>query len=170
MTWQELKELLQAGHEIQSHTFSHLPLSRCREDQLADELANSRCELEQKLGVAVDAISVPFGRWDRRVVEACADAGYRRVFTSDPAAPARVSGIDVLGRFIVRRSTSLAQLSRVLTGHRQELRWLRGKQKCTLLARASVGERAYFTLWAILRSRKYLDAASRICGAQVDSR
>jgi hypothetical protein len=58
----------------------------------------------------------------------------------------------------------------VLTGHRQELRWLRGKQKCTLLARASVGERAYFLLWNALRSRKYLHGASRICGAQVEPR
>jgi peptidoglycan/xylan/chitin deacetylase (PgdA/CDA1 family) len=170
MTWQQLKELLAAGHEIQSHTFSHLPLSRCCGDELADELSNSRCELEQKLGVAVGEISVPFGRWDRRVIEACARAGYRRVYTSDPTAPARLNGIDVLGRFIVRRSTTLAQLRRVLSGHRQELRWLRAKQKCTLLARASVGERAYFMLWDVLRSRKYLHAASRICRLQVDSR
>jgi peptidoglycan/xylan/chitin deacetylase (PgdA/CDA1 family) len=169
MTWQQLKELVAAGHEIQSHTFSHRPLIRCAQAELAEELSSSRCELEQKLGVAVHGISVPFGRWDRRVIDSCARAGYRRVYTSDPAAPARVGGIDVLGRFIVRRSTSLAQLRRVLTGHRLELRWLRTKQNCTLLARASVGERAYFMLWDVLRSRKHLHAASRICGAQVES-
>jgi peptidoglycan/xylan/chitin deacetylase (PgdA/CDA1 family) len=170
MTWQHLRELVAAGHEIQSHSFSHVPLVHCDEAQLARELSKSRCDLEQKLGVRIDAISVPFGRWNSRVVEACARAGYRRVYTSDPMQPLRISGVDVFGRFIVRRSTSLSQFQRVLACDQRELRWLRTRQRCTLLIRASVGEGAYFKLWAALRSRKRLLAASRICAAQADSR
>jgi len=170
MTWQHLRELVAAGHEVQSHSFSHVPLVRCEQAELTGELSKSRRELEQKLGVSVDTISVPFGRWNSRVVEACASSGYRRIFTSDPVAPLQVSGVDVLGRFVVRRSTSLSQLRRVLACDRQELRWLRARHRCTLLVRASVGERAYFVLWAALRSKKRLLAASRICAAQADSR
>jgi peptidoglycan/xylan/chitin deacetylase (PgdA/CDA1 family) len=170
MTWQHLRELVAAGHEIQSHSFSHVPLVHCKQSELTSELSRSRCELEEKLGVEVNAISVPFGRWNPRVVEACARAGYRQVYTSDPTPHLRMSGIEVLGRFIVRRNTSLSQFRRVLACDRRELRWLRARQRCTLLIRASVGERAYFRLWAALRSGKRLLAASRTCAAQADTR
>jgi|SRR5215475_520320 len=162
MTWEQLKELVSAGHEVQSHGLSHSVLTRCHRAELSTELSHSRRELEQRLGVAVDAISVPFGRWNHRVVEACSRAGYRRVYTSDPAPPLLQSGVDVLGRFVVRRSTSLAQLRRVLTEDGRELAWLRRRQRYTLLVRASLGERAYFALWSILRARKSSSGVSAL--------
>lgn len=170
MTWQQLKELVAAGHEVQSHSLSHVPLTHCCQSELSVEVSTSRAELEQRLGVRVNAISVPFGRWDHRVIEACARAGYHHVYTSDPGPPLQLEGVDLFGRFIVRRSTRLEQLRRVLTGDRRELLWLKRKQQCTLMARASVGDRVYFTLWAMLRSSKKLLAASRTYHPQAEPR
>jgi len=161
MTWLHLKELRAAGHEVQSHSFSHVPLTCCGREELSRELRHSRHELEQKLGNAVDLISVPFGRWNQRVVEASAHAGYRRVYTSDPMSPMRIAGIDVLGRFIVRRSTTRDQLRRVLSDDQRELRWLRTRQRLSLLVRASIGDSTYFKIWATLRSGKQPVADSR---------
>jgi len=168
MHWHQLRQLVSSGHQVQSHSFSHVALTRCSDAELRSELANSRSELEQRLGAAVNAISIPFGRWDLRVIDACARAGYSQVFTSDPSAPRRVGGVAVLGRFMVRRTTTLDQLKKVLSADGHTLRWLRARHQCKLLLRASIGERAYDGLWGILRSRKSLSAASRMCESQVD--
>jgi peptidoglycan/xylan/chitin deacetylase (PgdA/CDA1 family) len=170
MTWQHLRELVAAGHEVHSHSLSHVPLTRCSEEELTRELRHSRYELEQELGVAVDSISVPFGRWDREVVEASARAGYRHVYTSDPTSPMPMAGIDVLGRFIVRRSTTRDQMKRVLSGDQRELRWLRIRQRCSILLRASVGDPAYFLVWDMLQSRNRLLSTSQMDGLQAETR
>ena len=59
----------------------------------------------------MEEISVPGGRWDRRVIQACAAAGYRRVYVSDPWVEAEMSGFEVIGRFMVRRTTTIAELT-----------------------------------------------------------
>ncbi len=84
LSWDELKTLQNAGHSIQSHGWSHKFLTFCSDDELVHELRASKQLLEEKLGAAVEEISVPGGRWNRRVIEACAAAGYKRVYVSDP--------------------------------------------------------------------------------------
>ncbi len=106
LSWDELKTLQNAGHSIQSHGWSHKFLTFCSDDELTHELRASKQLLEEKLGAAVEEISVPGGRWNRRVIEACAAAGYKRVYVSDPWITTAMSGIEVIGRFMVRRTTT----------------------------------------------------------------
>lgn len=153
MTWQQLRELVSAGHDVQSHGLSHIPLTHCGDQQLANELGHSRSELEQKLGVAINAISIPFGRWDVRVMRACALAGYRRVYTSDPVAQSWICGVETVGRFAVSRRTTADRLSKVLSGDARTLRRLRTEHRSKLLLRAVIGERSYDRIWGILGSR-----------------
>src|SRR5215470_15542963 len=114
LSWEQLRELHAAGHSIQSHGYSHKFLTACSEDELIQEVTRSREMLEGKLGAAVDAISVPGGRWDRRVIEACAHAGYKRVYISEPWINTEMFGVKVIGRFMVRRSTTLAELKKMV--------------------------------------------------------
>ena len=102
--WDELRALQAAGHSVQSHGWSHKFLTLCSETELAHELRASKQSLEDNLGSAVEEISVPGGRWDRRVIHACAAVGYRRVYVSDPWIEAEIGGVEVIGRFMVRRS------------------------------------------------------------------
>ena len=62
----------------------------------------------------VEEISVPGGRWNRRVIKACADAGYRQVYVSDPWVAESMFGTQVIGRFMVRRTTTATELLKVI--------------------------------------------------------
>src|SRR5262249_7061549 len=84
MDWVQLREMVELGHSIQSHSWSHRILPECSDTELQQELDRSRRTLEDRLSAAVDSISMPHGRWDDRVLRACAAAGYQRVYISDP--------------------------------------------------------------------------------------
>lgn len=75
MTWEQLRVLSVSGHQIGSHSWSHATLASCSDADLERELVLSKEVLQDKLGTAVEAISIPYGRWDNRVLAACFKAG-----------------------------------------------------------------------------------------------
>jgi peptidoglycan/xylan/chitin deacetylase (PgdA/CDA1 family) len=157
MTSAQLRELVSHGHDVQSHGFSHRMLPLCSDSELIQELQVSRTELQQKLGSPVDAISIPLGRWDSRVLKACAVAGYKRVYTSDPfPAVRRAEGVDIIGRFMVRRSTQAHEIERVLLARPDSLRLMRTMHQCKRLARRVMGEGFYDRIWGVVASRRTL--------------
>ncbi len=75
---------------IGAHTESHPHLTRCDDEQLMSELVQSRAYLERLLGHPVETFSYPYGAYDRRVIEAVCEAGYRYAFainTSNAGLP-----------------------------------------------------------------------------------
>jgi len=85
MTWDDLRELRDAGMEVHSHTRSHRILQNVTPDEIDDELSGSRRELERELGTEVRAISYPVGRPIAEfphIVERVAAAGYGLGFSS----------------------------------------------------------------------------------------
>lgn len=169
MTWDDLRQLLAAGHEVQSHGVSHVQLTRCSDDELRSELANSKAEIEQRLGVGVDAISIPNGRWNDRVLQACAEAGYRRIYSSDPVATVPVFGSELIGRWMVTRKTTAKEMCGVLRCDPRALRITLAKHRSKLLVRAAVGEAIYDRVWGVLRSRKSLRQSSSLYPSLDDS-
>ncbi|MBZ5506254.1 MAG: polysaccharide deacetylase family protein [Acidobacteriia bacterium] len=157
--WDELKTLQNAGHSIQSHGWSHKFLTFCSDDELAHELSASKQLLEQKLGVAVDEISVPGGRWNRRVIEACAAAGYRRVYVSDPWIATTMFGIEVIGRFMVRRTTTNAELQKIVQRDHSALWKLRMRSQVRQGIVGLVGDGLYHRLWCRLTGYNEFEAA-----------
>lgn len=79
-----------------SHTVSHPFLTRCYDEDLAFELAESKRFLEETAGRPVELFAYPSGDYDRRVAEAVREAGYRAAFVEE----SRELG---LGRFEVPR-------------------------------------------------------------------
>lgn len=75
MTEAQVRELASTGIEIGSHGWAHPDLRTV--DDLEDELVRSREVLEDLVGARVDTFAYPYGRTDRRVVEATRAAGYR---------------------------------------------------------------------------------------------
>jgi hypothetical protein len=115
MGWEHLRELLSLGHEVQSHGWSHEILTRCRPEKMIQELRCSKEALEDQLGVGVDAISMPGGRWNQAVLSQCERAGYTKVYTSDAyARPTLCGNIRVLGRCMIRRGMSGSDVIRLL--------------------------------------------------------
>jgi peptidoglycan/xylan/chitin deacetylase (PgdA/CDA1 family) len=161
--WDELKVLQNAGHSIQSHGWSHKFLTFCSDAELAHELLASRQLLEDKLGDLVEEISVPGGRWNRRVIKACADAGYRRVYVSDPWVAENLFGIQVIGRFMVRRTTTAAELLKVVQQDRYALGKIRMRSQIKQAIVGLLGDGLYHRLWCRLTGYNEFEAARQQC-------
>ena len=82
MSWSQVRGLQQNGMIVGSHSVSHLNLCDLEQDFQKKELVNSRNIIEDKLGVAVDAFSFPFGRFNSELLELAKSAGYQYIFTS----------------------------------------------------------------------------------------
>jgi peptidoglycan/xylan/chitin deacetylase (PgdA/CDA1 family) len=80
MNWPMLETLVEAGWEVGSHTVSHPRLTDLPDEQLAQELLDSRRAVEARLGRCA-MLAYPFGAWDDRVARAAAAAGYSFAFT-----------------------------------------------------------------------------------------
>lgn len=78
-----IRELASTGVEFGSHGHSHQSLTRLSDDKLRTELETSRKKLEDITQQPVTKISYPFGRVNKRVLDAVAEAGYSHGFTMD---------------------------------------------------------------------------------------
>jgi peptidoglycan/xylan/chitin deacetylase (PgdA/CDA1 family) len=157
--WDELKILQNAGHSIQSHGWSHKFLTFCSDSELSHELRAPKQLLEEKMGTAVEEISVPGGRWNWRVIDACAAAGYKRVYVSDPWIAIVRSGVDVIGRFMVRRTTTSAELQKMVERNRSALRKLKMRAQIRQSLVSLVGDDLYHRLWCRLTGYNEFEAA-----------
>ena len=103
MTWQQLAEMRDAGVDIEGHTISHHDLRGGKmakanppeyEAWLWNELNGSKQMIEQKLGVKINALALPYGFYNAHVLDVAKKAGYEAVF-------------DVYGQKIVHGSPSI---------------------------------------------------------------
>ena len=76
ISWQQLRILESAGHEVQSHTVSHGRLTDMPPSQLDREMRESRTIIEREMHHPVKVIAYPFGIYDERVMRAASAAGY----------------------------------------------------------------------------------------------
>jgi peptidoglycan/xylan/chitin deacetylase (PgdA/CDA1 family) len=92
MSLAQLRDVLERGWEVGSHTRTHPWLPRLDAAQLADELQRSRAELREALDIACDGLAYPFGAHDDRVVAAAARAGYTSAVTLPRRTPRWATG------------------------------------------------------------------------------
>lgn len=157
--WDGLRTLQTAGHSVQSHGWSHKFLTFCSDAELSHELRASKQSLEDNLGTTVEEISVPGGRWDPRVLQACAAAGYRRVYVSDPWVEAEIDGMELVGRFMVRRTTTIAELEKIVAKDPVALRKLRLRSQLRESLVGVLGDNLYHRLWCRLTGYYAFEAA-----------
>lgn len=82
MTADHLRELVQRGHGVHSHSRTHPKLSSLAPAQIADELQGSKDDLEAILARPVTQLSIPGGAYDDRVLDIAKRAGYTQVMNS----------------------------------------------------------------------------------------
>jgi peptidoglycan/xylan/chitin deacetylase (PgdA/CDA1 family) len=112
MSWDELREHAARGIAIGSHSVSHPHLTRLSDDELRRELAESKREIQDRLGRQCEDFAYPYGEHDARVRAAARAAGYGRAYAlqgsrSDPYAVPRLD--------LYRGHTVLRTLLRALT-------------------------------------------------------
>lgn len=76
ISWEQLRILESAGHEVQSHTVSHGRLTEMPLSQLDREMRESRATIEKEMHHPAKVIAYPFGMYDERVMRAASAAGY----------------------------------------------------------------------------------------------
>ncbi|TQV88881.1 polysaccharide deacetylase family protein [Aliikangiella coralliicola] len=105
MTWQQLREMLEAGMTIQSHGHTHPYFSDLSSELIESELDSSKKMIEDKLGEAVVVFAPPGGRYDKRVVSIAEQLGYRCIADSSPGICQANHGFTV-PRFPILANTS----------------------------------------------------------------
>lgn len=149
MNWSQLQQLGAEGHAIGAHGWSHKLLTHCTEAELETELKVTRLTLEDKLGIPVTTLSLPGGRSNRQVLEACTAAGYVQIFTSMPR-PEPVPSAALLGRVNLRSKTTVQQLEALLHPGTGALHRLGKQQRWKETAQRTLGDSLYAKLWALL--------------------
>jgi peptidoglycan/xylan/chitin deacetylase (PgdA/CDA1 family) len=76
MTWDEIRQLSEAGWEIGSHTVTHPYLTEIDDVALDRELRDSKGRLEREIGRPCRTIAYPSGNFDDRVARVAAVAAY----------------------------------------------------------------------------------------------
>lgn len=84
MSWEQLREMQNAGMSIQSHGHHHEYFSDMSESQIESELIQSKKSIEENLGIKVTVFAPPGGRFDNRVVKIAKKLGYQCIATSIP--------------------------------------------------------------------------------------
>ena len=76
LTAAEVRGLIAAGWEVDSHTITHPDLTKLDATRLREEVVDSRRALQREFAVASDFFCYPSGRYDARVMAAVRSAGY----------------------------------------------------------------------------------------------
>lgn len=69
LTWDMCREMSENGHEISSHTWSHLNLIHLTEPQIREELALNDDAIERVTGKRPVTLAYPFNAWNETVKE-----------------------------------------------------------------------------------------------------
>jgi peptidoglycan/xylan/chitin deacetylase (PgdA/CDA1 family) len=119
MTWDQVRALLEAGMDVESHGRRHRVLQTLDAAALEDELTGSRMELEAQIGRPVRAIAYPVGRSiasEERIRRALSAAGYRVGLSNKSGVnrlwPPILRGVlEPIDRFNVRRLSTDRSMS-----------------------------------------------------------
>jgi hypothetical protein len=85
------------------------------------------------------------------VLHACRNAGYERLFTSEPCVTRKKeNGIEVLGRWMVTRTTDENEISAWLEGQGARVAFAKIRTFATATVKRTIGDRAYEKLWRAL--------------------
>jgi peptidoglycan/xylan/chitin deacetylase (PgdA/CDA1 family) len=123
LTWEQIREMSDAGVDIQSHSLTHPFLTRRRHrsqseqqyaDWLARELSQSRRILEKETGRRVQFLAYPYGDYDETVAEASAKAGYAAALTCDFGRVRKGSDPLRMKRFVIDDRMDFAAFRRYL--------------------------------------------------------
>src|SRR5437867_4192011 len=92
LTWKQVREMAEAGVDVESHSYSHPFLTKRRQTTLDDkqykewlqrELVESKRILERETGRPVRFLAYPYGDYDRLLAASVGKAGYDAALTCE---------------------------------------------------------------------------------------
>ena len=119
MTWDELRELATSPLiTIGAHTRTHPDLSRLKVVDSWDEMAGSKTDLENQLGIVVRDIAYPSGRYSPTVLDQAGEIGFATGVTTREGQDETPGALLALPRIRVNGYTSIDDLIAGLQGRR----------------------------------------------------
>ncbi|HXH37535.1 MAG TPA: polysaccharide deacetylase family protein [Thermoanaerobaculia bacterium] len=112
LNWKQIKEMSDAGVDIESHSFSHPYLTRRRHTELDQraynrwlerELIDSKRMIEHATGKPVLFLAYPFGDYDHFLVDSVGRAGYDVALTCEAGKVRRGSNPLRMRRMVVEK-------------------------------------------------------------------
>ncbi|VBB09004.1 polysaccharide deacetylase [Lucifera butyrica] len=98
LTWNQVREMSNNGFYFESHTLSHIALTKASENELRSQLVKSKEALEWRLHKKIEYLAYPGGYYDKRVIKLAQQAGYRGAFTINFGRDIRHCGLFTLNR------------------------------------------------------------------------
>ncbi|HVS31794.1 MAG TPA: polysaccharide deacetylase family protein [Thermoanaerobaculia bacterium] len=123
LTWEQIKEMSDAGVDIQSHSLSHPFLTRGRNPSLDDaaydewlrkELSESRRLIQKHTGKDVKYLAYPYGDYDTRVARTARKAGYDAALTCEYGKVRKGSDPHRMKRFVIDKRMDFAEFRRYM--------------------------------------------------------
>jgi len=108
LSWTQVKEMMQHGCEVGSHSVSHESLRQKKNRTEADhqlwvlsELKDSKEFIERNLGITCTSFAYPFGIFDDSTTETALQVGYETLVTVNNQKVTWDSPLGKLGRYII---------------------------------------------------------------------
>jgi peptidoglycan/xylan/chitin deacetylase (PgdA/CDA1 family) len=108
----QIRELVQAGMTVGNHGLRHRSWRSLAGPELEEELVEARATIAGAAGSPVEEASCPFGEYDRRVLAALRERGFRRVYTVDEAPADQDAWLQA--RYTIRSTDTASSLERLL--------------------------------------------------------
>jgi peptidoglycan/xylan/chitin deacetylase (PgdA/CDA1 family) len=118
LSWQQIRDLAEAGLEIGAHSCSHPQLDQLSKRLLGDELGNSKIALENELQRPILGMAYPFGYSDVEVRRMAQRLGYKYACAVGNRLINPSCDLFALSRLTIRRGITPAQFERVVNGRR----------------------------------------------------
>lgn len=112
----DLRKLQDNGLTIGTHGQDHVSWTSLPPENLDVEVVQAREKLQDIIQAKIGAVSIPFGKYNRRVLGKIRQAGFNKVYTSDGGHAQRSSWLQP--RLSVRADTPFNEIAHLVeTGH-----------------------------------------------------
>ena len=102
LTWAQIEEMSRAGFEFGSHSRTHCLLPPLSQEEMRQEIGESKSILEKGLGKVVEFFSYPWGKFDEKVKNVVKSCGYRASFSTLPGKNGQGEDPFSLRRVLIR--------------------------------------------------------------------
>lgn len=153
LKWSHLKEIIEIGMSVQSHSLTHSFLNDFKSIDIYKEIKGSKTFIEKKLNSKVEFFSLPGGFFKKKVLNVLKDANYIGLCTSEP-------GLNMLNfvekdffifkRFLISRKTSFRNFKDIVHGKANIIGLCKTKHIVKKTAQKLLGNKIYYLLWSHL--------------------
>lgn len=115
---------------IGSHGMDHRPWTELDTDALHYEVTHSQSILSEICGRTIDTVGLPFGRYNRTVIQKLNKVNYRKIYSSDGGA--RLTGANPIARYSIRNDLAIDSLANMIKTYERMASRIKSEALATL--------------------------------------